>query len=191
MEPRDVCMQVNMNGIISSEWESIISQKDIINRVYDFENLPEWGHQASGCHEDKRHDAIIDFLFGFKLWHQVQPHLWVHWKKCMSCKVGMEIELSLIWYMDQRSSHWVGGNFAQQFICTQLTMRTKWQNILWQCIKKEQKLRCNNKEEIKEAVTSNWEWRVGKRNKKQEWRNETTVAQKTVPMFSHFVMFSL
>ena len=34
-------VQVNMNGIISSEWECIISQKDIINRVYDFENLPE------------------------------------------------------------------------------------------------------------------------------------------------------
>ena len=50
---------------MSSEQERIISQKDIINRVYDFENLPEWGHWASGYHQDEKCEVIIDFIFGF------------------------------------------------------------------------------------------------------------------------------
>ena len=35
----------------------------------------------------------------------LQPHLWVHWKMHTNCKVGVENELSLIWYVEQRSSH--------------------------------------------------------------------------------------
>ena len=34
----------------------------------------------------------------------LQPHLWVHWKLCMNCRVGLENEFSSVWHVEQRSS---------------------------------------------------------------------------------------
>ena len=50
----------------------------------------------------------------------IQLCLWVHGKLCPNCEVGLESELSSVWHAEQRSSRWVGGNFAQRFIHMQL-----------------------------------------------------------------------
>ena len=35
------------------------------------EHLPEWGQGIVAAREDKKQEAITDFLFGFKSWHHV------------------------------------------------------------------------------------------------------------------------
>ena len=63
--------------IISGEWECIISQQYIINKL---EHLPEWGQGIVAAREDEEQEAITDFLFGFKSWHHVT---WSHSKSTL------------------------------------------------------------------------------------------------------------
>ena len=37
----------------------------------NLEHLPEWGQGIVAAREDKKQEAITDFLFGFKSWHHV------------------------------------------------------------------------------------------------------------------------